>query len=60
MIVGIGINLVKNPYIINYPTTSLFEATNKTIKKDEIINKLKKIYEKFIPKINSYEISKLL
>ena len=60
IIVGIGINLVKNPYIINYPTTSLLEVTNKIIKKDEVINKLKKIYEKFIPKINSYEISKLL
>ena len=60
IIVGIGINLVKNPYIISYPTTSLLEVTNKIIKKDEVINKLKKIYEKFIPKINSYEISKLL
>ncbi len=54
MIIGIGINLIKNPDIINYPTTNLFEVSKKKINKMEIILKLKKIYEKFIPKVNLY------
>ena len=48
MIVGIGINLIKNPIIINYPTTNLSNVSKKKINKKEIILKLKKIYEKFI------------
>ena len=45
LIVGIGINLIKNPYIKNYPTTSLYHLTNKKIMKKTIENKLKKIFE---------------
>ena len=33
LIVGIGINLVKNPKLINYPTTNLFELINKNLTK---------------------------
>ena len=45
LIVGIGVNLVKNPYIKNYPTTNLFELLNKKIPKEKILNKLQKIFE---------------
>ena len=41
LVVGIGINLIKNPNIKNYPTTNLYELLNKKISK----NKLKKIFE---------------
>ncbi len=58
MIIGIGINLVKNPVIKSYPTTNLYEVSKKKIKKKEIIKKLKEIYEKFIPKINTLQLSK--
>ena len=51
IIVGIGINLVKNPKIINYPATNLFTLTKVKIKKKEIEKKFKLIYEKIIPKI---------
>ena len=45
LIVGIGINLLKNPYIKNYPTTNLYELIGKKITKNEVENKLKKIFE---------------
>ena len=45
LIIGIGINLIKSPYIRNYPTTNLSEIVNKNFKKKEIENKLKKIFE---------------
>ena len=51
LIVGIGINLVKSPYIRNYPTTYLSEIVNKNIKKKEIENKLKKIFEMKLKKL---------
>ncbi len=59
MIVGIGVNLIKNPKIKNYPTTNLLEVSKKNINKKEIILKLKKIYEKFIPKFNLYNTNKI-
>ena len=45
LIVGIGINLIKNPYIKNYPTTNLYLLTNKKNIKKKIENELKKIFE---------------
>ena len=50
MIVGIGLNLIKNPKFENYPTTNLSAITNKHIDNKIITLELKKIYEKFIPK----------
>lgn len=52
MIVGIGLNLVKNPKFKNYPTTNLSAITNKHIDNKTVILELKKIYEKFIPKFS--------
>ena len=45
LIVGIGINIIKSPKTINYSTTNLNELTKKTINKNEIESKLKKIFE---------------
>ena len=44
LIVGIGINLKKSPYIRNYPTTNLYDLINKKISKEKVINDLKKIF----------------
>ena len=51
LVVGIGINLIKNPNIKNYPTTNLYELTNKKIPKNKIENKIKKIFEEKLTKL---------
>ena len=51
LIVGIGINLIKNPNIKNYPTINLYKLTNKKISKNKIENKLKKIFEEKLIKL---------
>ena len=45
LIIGIGININKSPYIKNCPTTNLNELTNKHIKINEIEKSLKLIFE---------------
>ena len=45
LIVGIGINLIKNPNIKNYPTTFLYELINKKISKKKIEKELKELFE---------------
>ena len=45
LIVGIGINLVKNPNLKNYPTTNLSVLSNKKISKNKIEKQIKKIFE---------------
>ena len=45
LIVGIGINLKKNPNIKNYPTTNLYNLINKNVLKRKIENELKEIFE---------------
>ena len=51
LIVGIGLNLVKNPIIKNYKTTNLFELIKKKISKKKIEKQLKIIFEQNISKI---------
>ena len=51
LIVGIGLNLVKNPIIKNYKTTNLFELIKKKIPKKKIEKQLKIIFEKNISKV---------
>ena len=51
IIIGIGINLVKNPKIKSYPTTNLFDLIHKSINKRVIENKLKQIFEKDLLKM---------
>ena len=53
LIVGIGINLIKSPYIKNYPTTNLSVLMSKDFKKKEIEEKLKKIFEMKLKKLYS-------
>ena len=50
LIVGIGINLIKSPYIINNPTTNLLEVTNKKVNKKKLEKDLKISFEKFLSK----------
>ena len=45
LIVGIGINLIKNPNLRNYPTTNLSELLNKKVSKNKIEKQIKKIFE---------------
>ena len=51
LIVGIGINLIKNPKLKNYPTTNLYELLNKKISKIEIEKEIKKIFELNLTKL---------
>lgn len=50
LIVGIGINIIKSPHIINYPTTSLMEIIDKKIDYKLVANLLKATFEKKILK----------
>jgi BirA family biotin operon repressor/biotin-[acetyl-CoA-carboxylase] ligase len=45
LITGIGINIIKNPNIKNYPATNLQEVSKKSISKSGVENKLKEIFE---------------
>ncbi len=49
-VVGIGLNLIKSPNIPNYPTTNLFEITNRKINKKKFVKELKITFEKFLSK----------
>ena len=51
LITGIGINIIKNPKIKNYPATNLQEITKKSINKSIVENKLKQIFEKNLSKL---------
>ena len=51
LITGIGINIIKNPYIKNYPATNLQEVTKKNISKLNVENKLKQLFEKSLFKL---------
>ena len=58
-IVGIGINLIKSPYIENYPTTSILELTKNKVNKKKIISELVNIYEEFIDKVSKLNLKKV-
>ena len=51
LIIGIGINLIKSPKIKNYPTTNLYELTNKHINKKKFEKDLKDAFEKNLSKM---------
>jgi len=57
LIVGIGINLNKNPEIKGYPTTCLNDITVKKITKSKLEKQLKKIFEIKISEL--YRIRKI-
>ena len=45
LIIGIGINTVKNPIILTYPTTNLSEISDKKISNSVIFNVIKRKFE---------------
>ena len=51
LIVGIGINLIKNPNLKNYPATNLFDLLNKKISKNKVEKEIKKIFEAKLTKL---------
>ena len=51
LITGIGINIIKNPNIRNYPATNLHEVTKKSISKLSVEKKLKQLFEKNLSKL---------
>ena len=46
IIIGIGINLIKNPIIKNYPTTNILNETGYNVKRLDLIKKIEKNYIK--------------
>ena len=58
LIVGIGLNLVKNPIIRNYPTTNLNDFINKEVSKKKIEIELKNIFEKNLNKFVNIGVGK--
>jgi len=46
IVIGIGINLIKNPEIKNYPTTNIFRETGFKVKKHDLIKNIEKNYIK--------------
>ena len=46
IVIGIGINLINNPTIKNYPTTNIFEETGLKVKKYNLIKNIEKNYIK--------------
>ena len=51
LIVGIGINLIKNPNLRNYSTTNLSKLLNKKVSKNKIEKQIKKIFELKLTKL---------
>ena len=51
LVTGIGINIIKNPNMKNYPAINLQEITKKSISKLKVENELKKIFEKNLSKL---------
>ena len=51
MILGIGINIIKSPYLGDYKTTFINKYLEKKISRDKVFNILKNIYENKIIKI---------
>ena len=58
LIVGIGLNLKKNPIISNYPTTNLNDLINKEVSKKKIEIELKSVFEKNLNKFVNIGVGK--
>ena len=59
LVAGIGINLIKNPTIKDYPTTNLWDLTKVKIDSKKAYLKLIKIYEKFIPLFPKFNVKNI-
>ena len=51
LIVGIGINLIKDPNLRNYPTTNLSKLLNKKVSINKIEKQIRKIFETKLTKL---------
>ena len=51
LIVGIGVNLKKNPNIKDYPTVNLYELIKSNIPKKKIENELKRLFEERLTRL---------
>ena len=51
LIVGIGINLMKNPNLKNYPTTNLSKILNRKVSKTKVEKEIRKIFEAKLTKL---------
>ena len=52
IIIGVGINIIKNPIFINYPTTNLLVETGLKITRFKLLNVIKKDFEKNLKKFH--------
>ena len=59
LVVGIGINTNLNPETNGFSSTSLKQITNKNIDNKKVFNMIKKMYEKFLLKVNKESFSGL-
>ena len=55
LIIGIGINLLSNPNIYNYPSTNIYKETQKKPKISEILNEIRYVYEDFFLNLTCYK-----
>ena len=51
IIIGIGVNINKSPFIHSYPTTSLREYAKKKINRNIVFTNIRKVFEKNINKV---------
>ena len=54
LIIGIGINLVKNPIIKGYPTTNLYDLTKNKISINKAAKELRDIFFNFLKSIKAF------
>ena len=54
LIVGIGINLLSNPNIKNYPSTNIFKETKQKLKVSKMLSLIVTKYENFFSNLNLY------
>ena len=57
LIVGIGINILSNPKIINYPSTNIYKETQKKPQLLKIVKQIIAKYEQFFYNLDLYKFS---
>jgi len=57
LIVGIGINILSNPKILNYPSTNIYKETQKKPRLLKIIKQIIAKYEQFFYNLDLYKFS---
>ena len=57
LIIGMGVNLIKNPNIEDVKTSNILKETNINIKRDIIVKEIIRSYENFFNKIGDYKFN---